>query len=457
MKKFMAVLLVLGMLLSLTACGEKEETSGGQKRNPAATSTPTAAPTNEPEKTPTPEVTPSPTPTPTPAMPGLVEGPRFITGYNEDIAYWIGYYSPHKDGEPLFQGCYDKIYLTEEGYEGLGKALRERNAQNLEDLMVWYEEAKMLGDEADNEKNRIETDQWYYNEKMAQYRNDSLVFSFKENVSRFLGYEAYQYSRGLNYNTKTGDLYTIDDVVIDSDALITYLAQELMKNPVSESEASLETLKEELYGLYEYGYLEFLLTEDGAEVWYYRNLVAPTTAGEIRFEIKASDGILKAEFASAKNVAKREKQSTQSYRSDYLNIILPNTANKYNTMTYDEGIALMTAYGVPYTTISPKTAVMEMEQCCIEVKDVNGDVIYVEFEPLTVDSPDFVLLDVIIANELTGKYVVLGTDYMNRSLTRYFVVEVDDNETRSWTDFRTWEDAIDVANITHRFYYPVVK
>lgn len=66
-KRVLLVLMLLCALL-LTACGEKNESGNGHKREPKASGTPTAAPTEEPtgSVTPTPEATPTMEPTPTP-------------------------------------------------------------------------------------------------------------------------------------------------------------------------------------------------------------------------------------------------------------------------------------------------------------------------------------------------------------------------------------------------------
>ena len=74
MKRILAILLALLIVLSLTACGSKSETASntpGEGSSPSGT-LPTKAPAQEATPAPTPAPTPVPTPEPTPAPPEMV-------------------------------------------------------------------------------------------------------------------------------------------------------------------------------------------------------------------------------------------------------------------------------------------------------------------------------------------------------------------------------------------------
>ena len=88
MKKLLAILLALVLLLSLAACGEKEPSISDQKKEPVVTETPEPVAKPEPEKKPEPKPEPEPEPEPEVQL-TVHENTYFTVAYNEEEGWSV--------------------------------------------------------------------------------------------------------------------------------------------------------------------------------------------------------------------------------------------------------------------------------------------------------------------------------------------------------------------------------
>lgn len=282
-KRFLSILLVLAMLLSLTACGKEESNvKSGKSRDkddvtqvPSKEPTQVVTPTEEPTPTDGPVATPTPDPS-KPPVPDVMEGPSFVVARGDGCDRYCDYYTG--DG-PAFDSEIDYLYITEPGFDGLAKAIRMQNLDEYQKDDTVRQSAAELLDEVTYEFGY----KWYQKSYIDVTRNDSKVFAYTRATDSFLGGAQNYWSRkGYVYETQTGEPIDLATMITDmkgfaEDVLALFSVYE-------DDYGYWDNWKERLTESIAEGGIGWTAVDDGLIVWCNNGVLAPYVVGEVSVE-----------------------------------------------------------------------------------------------------------------------------------------------------------------------------
>jgi len=461
MKRRIALLLILAMAVCLVGC--KEEKKGGTKEEEkvteAVTDTPTATPENTATPEPTKEITPMPTPD-TAKLPHteLTEGPLYAIGTSTDgTAYADTYTSPN---QPAFTSSVDFIYLTEDGYPGLAARMKEENNQHSESGAYYQNEIlKILSVQTER------FDKWlYYIDRITPYRNDSAVFSYTRSLSKNNGTIVTEDLTGYSFDTKTGELLDITDVIKDTDVL-----QEAMRAGIEAEYGNKNVLLDswdnvftQLFGFRHYGWV---YADEGIEYWIEMEYMTDDLTELYKGTLKVAEHPeLFAEqyvgaYADGMLKEREDKADPKEAQTPIYEEILLKLIAGVGTMTYDECTLCLDMTDLSYTFVAPGEA--EEVQPNISFYDpTNGDKIQLMFWPKNENDPTGVQtlsLLYVLPFKLDG--FLLVTDNYHTSTVEYDVVDrsfpqKDGLPSQRTVSFVNIEEALAVLLQGFYLYYP---
>ena len=244
MKKSLATLLALAMMASLTACGGSSDTQSTTAAETTAAETPaaettaaetTAAETTAAETSAAAEGTEQEAASALSSIALDMADTNIETGHVALVTFSQYLYSEAEDGKSSASCSYDLPRLgegMEEAYPELATGL-DNYAQDINDTYTSdYEELKTSAASSAEDRGDDLTEELacYIGTESSVVRADSNVVSlYNEYYDYKGGAHGYYYYYGTNFDTATGAVLTLDDVVKDKDALIAYLKEELVK------------------------------------------------------------------------------------------------------------------------------------------------------------------------------------------------------------------------------------
>lgn len=455
MKRSIAVLLLLAMVLCLAGCGEKQKTEG-EKVTPTATEGPTATPESTPSPEPTEEITPTPDPSKLPHT-ELTEGPYYAIGTTMDGSAYLG--SATSD-QPAFATGIDFVYLTEEGYPELAERLKSENIQHSESGAYYQDEVlKILSEQP------IRADKgWYYFDQITPVRNDSAVFSYTRSLREYNGTIATENETGYSFGTRTGELLDITDVISDTDVL-----QEEMRAGIEAQYGSRNVLLDswdnvfaQLFGFRHYGWV---YSDEGIEYWVEMEYLTDDLTEIYRGTLKVADHpeLFTPEYVgdyTGDRLQEREDRvNPKEAQSPVYEEVLLKLIEGTGSLNYDECTTLLDMTDLSYSPVSPEDA--EEEQPNITFYDpTNGDKIYLLFWPK--DSirmtGDYTLSLLYVMPAKTNGFLLV-TDNYHSSAVEYDVIdrsfpEKDGLPSQRTVTFSNVEDALAVLLQGFYLYYP---
>lgn len=461
MKRKVALLLILAMALCLVGCKEekKEQEKGNGRVTEAVTGTPTATPENTATPEPTKEITPMPTPD-TAKLPHteLTEGPLFAIGTTMDgTAYADTYISPNL---PAFTSEIDFIYLTEDGYPDLAARMKEENNRHNESGAYYQDEILKL---LSVQEERFDKG-WYYRDRIKAFRNDSAVFSYTRSLSEFNGVVATEDLTGYSFDTQTGELLDITDVINDTDVL-----QEAMRAGIEAEygnknvlDASWENVFTQLFGFRHYGWV---YADEGIEYWIEMEYMTDDLTELYKGTLKVAEHPeLFAEqyvgaYADGMLKEREDKADPKEAQTPIYEEILLKLIAGVGTMTYEECTLSLDMTDLSYTFVAPGEA--EEVQPNISFYDpMNGDKIQLMFWPKNENDPTGVQtlsLLYVLPFKLDG--FLLVTDNYHTSTVEYDVVDrsfpqKDGLPSQRTVSFVNIEEALAVLLQGFYLYYP---
>ena len=455
MKRRIAVLLILAMVICLAGCKEDEEKKGGKKREvtEAATGEPTATPESTPTSEPTEEITPTPD---TPKLPHteLTEGPFFAVGTSMDGTAYVG------DREPAFTSGVDFIYLTEDGYTELSESLRKEN--NIHSESAAYYQNEMLK-KLSEQTERFDHG-WYYSDKIMPIRNDSAVFSYIRDLKEYNGVVADEMMTGYSFDTKTGAQLDITDVITDTEVL-----EEAMRKSIEEKYGSRNVLLDNwdsiFTQLFDFGHYDWVYGNEGIEYWinmeYLTENLSELHAGTLKVTVHPE--IFKEQYVGAYAdglLKEREgKVNPKEAQSPIYEEVLLKLISGVGTMTFDECTLCLDMTDLSYSSVSLEDAVEEQPNITF-YDPVSGDKIYLLFWPedeTNLNGKQTLSLLYIMPFKING--FVLVTDNYHSTGVEYDVVDRSFPQKEGLPSQRTVtfadiEDALAVLLQGFYLYYP---
>ena len=284
-KRILSILLVLAMLPSVTACGKEESSakSGKSRDKDDVTATPTADPTQQvtptdgPEPTDGPVATPTPTQDPSkPPVPDVMEGPSYVIARGDGCDRYCDYYTG--DG-PAFDSEIDYLYITEPGFDALGKALREQNLEAYKKDDQVRQTAGELLDEVTYEFSY----KWYETSFIDVTRNDTKVFAYTRSTNSYLGGAQNYWSRkGYAFDTQTGEAIDLATMITDIKGFTEDIIEQFA---VFEDDYGYwDNWEDRVRESVSEGGLGWAATDDGLVVWCNNGVLAPYVIGEVSIE-----------------------------------------------------------------------------------------------------------------------------------------------------------------------------
>ena len=457
MKRSIAVLLLLAMVLCLAGCGEKQKSkTEGEKVTPTATEGPTGTPESTPSPEPTEEVTPTPDPSKLPHT-ELTEGPYYAIGTTMDGSAYLG---SATSNQPAFATGIDFIYLTEEGYPELAQRLKDENIQHSESGAYYQDEIlKILSEQTE----RFDKG-WYYFDQIMPERNDSAVFSYTRSLREYNGVIATENVTGYVFDTKTGEPLDITDVIKDTDVLQEEMracieAQYGGKNVLLDSWDNVFT---QLFGFGHYGWV---YSDDGIEYWVemeyltenltelYRGTLKVTEHPELFTEQYVGD------FTGDLLKEREDRVDPKTAQSPVYEEVLLELIAGVGALNFDECTTLLDMTDLSYSPVPPEEA--EEEQPNITFYDpTNGDKIYMLFWPkdgVNMTGENTLSLLYVMPAKTNG--FLLVTDNYHSSSVEYDVIdrsfpEKDGLPSQRTVTFADVEGALAVLLQGFYLYYP---
>lgn len=194
----------------------------------------------------------------------------------------------------LSQGSSPFIYVRDEGYEALNEALALYSNEN--ENLVNSVLAQMKEAAKEQQESFPESPSGYSLEYTVRIkRADKKIFSFEEQCYSFTGgAHGNAAVSGYTYDSSTGKLLKLDDVVSDKEGLYEYLVQSLSDNPDYKDglfEGWEETVRQEVYEEETDGYifsLRWTLAEDGMRVYFSPYDIGPWAMGTVTVTVPYS-------------------------------------------------------------------------------------------------------------------------------------------------------------------------
>lgn len=223
MKRLFSALLTLVLLISLTACGNKDAAPAPQA---PANSQITESPTPEPPPEKAPEPVPEPTPTAVPLR--IMKGPVYYDEWDENY-------------RALCTATCENLALQDD-FPALSSALDQLNTDQSEAAFrftqEWLPDAKEF-----LTQNPDFFGGFTYESAYTLQRADSLVLSLREDFSSYTGgVHGYYGVLGHNFDTATGRQLTLKDVLTDTKGLDQILAEKIRAKYAFEPFPSLDEM-----------------------------------------------------------------------------------------------------------------------------------------------------------------------------------------------------------------------
>lgn len=181
----------------------------------------------------------------------------------------------------------DNIRVLNDGYDGLNDSLEKFNEESFHELLGMYEENLEWAKEMAAEGNPGE---WFLHRDMDVVRADENILSFWNTQTDYLGgaHGGY-YASGVNFDSKTGEILELQDVVTDYEKLYDMFLTELTEKYGEETffpewrecldEMFLSETEDEVYAL------EWTMDQNGIQIWLNPYVISPWAAGVLKVEI----------------------------------------------------------------------------------------------------------------------------------------------------------------------------
>ncbi|MBP5461235.1 MAG: hypothetical protein J6Y20_03835 [Lachnospiraceae bacterium] len=320
---------------------------------PTQEPTPTAEPTQEPTPTvePTPAATATPTPTEAPKLPAVAAtaGPAYVIGETT----W--HYYLMDDSDPN-QGIHlNLVYIADPGYEALARSVQGMTNYTTTDVYLSYT-ASASGTSGKEESEIL---RHFLKSDLEIGRADSLVFS---TATRFNGYMTStgtrEYVYTYNYDTKTGEMLSLDQMVTDLDALynaITEVAdKEFREQGVIKDDSWKEIFRKRFFA----GTVKWLAVDEGLDFMLDSFNYTSVTPGLLTLHIRVVDypDLFKPEWVGAYDGSLKRTFDFSSFGTKTYKAIVPDLVKGIRTLTWDEIADMLTKAGVTYEGMNAKEA-----------------------------------------------------------------------------------------------------
>ena len=444
MKKLTGFCMLLVLVLCLWGCAGKGNKGTGKV-------------TEKPEEKPTTE--PSNTPTPTLKVPEVFEGPSFVFGTSEDDSMYSTLST--RPDRLAFLSSVDYIYLTEPGYEKLAETLKAHNTESfrrgkqmLEQVSEWQETVTEKYDDA-----------WYYYDSITPCRNDSLVFSFIRTTRTFMGGLTEARSTGYSYDTNTGALLELADIIRNISRLEELIIKDLGNQFANPEEVFLDDWKLTVSQILLQGKLVWVAVDDGIQYRIPAGEIAARSRGEIEgtIRIRSNPEVFTEKYIGAyegfEKKAREDRVDPKEALSPLYDRIIPTLVDGIGSMSYAEATLYLDSTDLSYNFVSPDELVESNPE--IEFYDPqNGDKIYMMFWPADLkkqDAPWTLSIMYISPFKLDGFLLADDTYHEKkpeiRIIDRSFPKK-DGIITQRTVSFERLEDAMAVLTQGFYLYYP---
>lgn len=449
MKKLVSLVLIAAMVFCLTACGGKKDPEEGKSREGDKKATEAPTPTDEP----TPTAEPTATPTPEPAV-GIEEGPAYAIAAGDGCDFYSDLYT----GEgTAFESDLDYLYITEEGYDDLARAVRSTNHKTYRAADELRSQVRTI---LESETNKFDT-QWYKTSRVKVCRNDEELFAFTRTDESYLGALTYKSREGFLFDTKTGEPVTLGTLISDMDGFTNDIIVSIQSHPSAAdfNENWKEVVREGIAD----GTVGYVATADGLEIWYNSGAFAPYSIGEICVSYNALEYASRfsgkyAKVYLASQINSRVKRTALNRDEAFINLIRELSAG-LGKLSWSDTKEILDRNGIQYEGLDDREAEECEMQAYFKFYNAQDDYIYLFYWQ---DGPSFdstQRLSQISVNLKGMENFMIICDMRNAnedgSKTYYEYVDCsfEDTGSRDGAYFDNIEDLLRALYITTPLYY----
>ena len=422
-----------------------ETTAPTPEATPTETPTPEATPTETP--TPTPEATPTETPTPTPeatSTPTPTEAPQLpAVAATAGPAYVIGeadwYYYLMDDNDPD-QGLHlGLVYIVDPGYEDLARHVQGMTSYATMDVFLSY----IASASGTSGKTDDEILKHHLKAVTEVGRADSLVFSIVTRFSGYktdMGYREYFYTD--NYDTKTGKILSLDQMVTDLEALYNAITEVVDKEFGNQGVFRDDSWKEKFHKRLFAGTINWLAVDEGLEFMFDSFDYSMLTVDSLTLRVNIVDypGLFVPERVGGYDGSLKRTFDFSSFGTDTYKAVIPELVKGLRKLTWKDTANLLTKAGIAYEGMDDEEAANYESDAEISFSDtVSGKSYRLDFWPF--DNETVQRLEGIFFR--FGSNIYIDNAYGTLAEPRYVMVDpwiYDDYEKTIAVHFSCEED-----------------